>query len=280
VINSHILGVKRGGLVIAPGIEADAYECLPVVTPAKAGVHEHPARKTEHGLCSRMPAFAGMTKKTREINMPPATPNLAEVSPAPHRRAPTQRRSRERQERILAVATELIAAQGSDAMRMGAVAEKAGISIGSLYQYFPDKGAIIRTLAQRYNAQGRACIEAALVDVRDIPGFRMAFGGLIDTYYAIFLAEPVMRDIWSGTQADKGLREIELADSRANGAVLAATLARLDPGADRDQLESTAFLVMQLGEATMRLAISVDRREGDALVEGYKRMVMRELAPG
>jgi AcrR family transcriptional regulator len=212
--------------------------------------------------------------------MPPTvdrTDDLAEV--APLRRAPSQRRSRERVERMLAAATELIAAKGSDAMRMSDVAEKAGVSIGSLYQYFPDKAAIIRMLAERYNAQGRACIEAELANVRGRAGLRAAFGRLIDTYYAMFLAEPVMRDIWSGTQADKELRAIDLEDSRANGAVLAATLARLDPAADRATLESKAFLVMQLGEATMRLAISVERREGDALVEVFKRMVLRELAP-
>ncbi len=45
-------------------------------------------------------------------------------------------------------------------MRMSEVAEKAGISIGSLYQYFPDKSAIVRTLAERYNAYSRECIEA------------------------------------------------------------------------------------------------------------------------
>src|SRR5262249_8998690 len=152
-------------------------------------------------------------------------------------------------------------------------------SIGSLYQYFPDKGAIIRTLAERYNAQGRACIAEALAPVRDKAGLRRAFGGLIDTYYGIFLAEPVMRDIWSGIQADKALQEIEGEDSRANGALLADAMARARPRADRAGLENTAFLVMQLGEATMRLAVSVDRRQGDALVEGYKRMVLREIAP-
>jgi AcrR family transcriptional regulator len=240
-------------------------------------MNTHRARMVE-GLCSWIPAFTGMTKEgDRKARMSSAAP-VAE--PSPLRRAPTQQRSRARLERILAAATELIAAQGSDAMRMGELAAKAAISIGSLYQYFPDKAAIIRMLAERYNAQGRACIEAALAEVRDIASFRTAFGGLIDTYYAIFLAEPVMRDIWSGTQADKGLRDIELADSRANGAVLAAALARLDPRADREALESKAFLVMQLGEATMRLAISLDRREGDRLVADYKRMVMRELAPG
>jgi AcrR family transcriptional regulator len=195
------------------------------------------------------------------------------------RRAPTQRRSRERVERMLAVATELIAAKGSDAMRMGEVAEKAGVSIGSLYQYFPDKAAIIRTLAERYNAQGRACIADGLADVRDAAGLRDAFGRLIDIYYGQFLAEPVMRDIWSGTQADKGLRDIDLEDSRINGAVLAGILARLRPGADPAALAASAFLVMQLGEATMRLAISVDRHEGDVLVEAYKRMALREIAP-
>jgi len=209
-----------------------------------------------------------------------AVPSASAADPTgPLRRAPSQRRSRERVERILAVATELIAARGSDALRMAEVAAKAEISIGSLYQYFPDKAAIIRALAERYSAEGRACIEEGLREVRDAAGLRRAFGALVDTYYGLFLAEPVMRDIWSGLQADKGLREIDLEDSRINGRVLADVLARIDPEADRADLFTRAFLVMQLGEATMRLAVSVGRDEGDALVEAYKRMALRELAP-
>ena len=68
---------------------------------------------------------------------------------------------------------------------------------------------------------------------RDLDGLRDAFGRLIDIYYALFLAEPVMRDIWSGTQADKALRDIDLDDSRQTGAMLAAVLERLRPDADR-----------------------------------------------
>ncbi|PSH66295.1 MULTISPECIES: TetR/AcrR family transcriptional regulator [Phyllobacterium] len=196
------------------------------------------------------------------------------------RREPIQKRSRERVERILGCASTLIEKSGSDAMRMSDVAEMAGISIGSLYQYFPDKGAIIRTLADRYNVAGQVCIAEGLADVQDREGLRRAFGELIDVYYAMFLAEPVMRDIWSGTQADKALRDIDLADSRLNGAVLAAARERVDPKADRAELETSSFLIMQLGEATMRLAISVERKEGDVLVEQYKRMVLREMMEG
>ncbi len=194
------------------------------------------------------------------------------------RRAPSQARSRERVEKMLAAARDLIAEKGSDALRMGEVAERAGVSIGSLYQFFPDKAAVIRTLAERYNAEGRACIADGLAGIADKAGLRTAFAALIDTYYGIFLAEPVMRDIWSGTQADPALRDLDRADSRINGAVLAEVMARCRPEADRAALEASAFLVMQLGEATMRLAISVDRAEGDRLVETYKRMALAEIA--
>jgi len=208
------------------------------------------------------------------------SPAPAEDTPTMPRRAPTQQRSRERVERILEVASALIAATGSDAMRMSEIAENAGISIGSLYQYFPDKGAILRMLAERYNAQGRECIEAELADVRDMAGLRVAFGRLIDIYYGLFLAEPVIRDIWFGTQADKGLRDVELESGRLNGALLSAVLKRLRPEAEEGELDRSAFLIMSLGESTMRLAISVERAEGDALVENYKRMVLREMEAG
>ncbi|CEJ11967.1 Nucleoid occlusion factor SlmA [bacterium YEK0313] len=198
---------------------------------------------------------------------------------APLRRRPSQTRSKERVERILTVARELIAARGSEALRMAEVADAAGVSIGSLYQYFPDKAAIIRTLAERYNLQEQACIQAALDAVNDAAGLRRALAGLVDDYYALFLAEPVMRDIWSGTQADPSLRDIDLAETRLLGDMLAAALIRLQPEADAEELRISAFLTMHMAGATVRLAIALERSEGDALIAALKRMMMRELLP-
>ncbi|WP_426232660.1 TetR family transcriptional regulator [Pararhizobium sp. DWP3-4] len=193
------------------------------------------------------------------------------------RKSPTQKRSRERVEHILASASRLIAERGSDTMRMSEVAELSGISIGSLYQYFPDKAAIIRTLAERYNAVSRACIAEGLAHVKTVEDLRQAFSVLIDEYYDIFLAEPVIRDIWSAMQADKGLREIELAESRQNAILLAAALKRALPDEDLDRLKVSALLVMHFGECVMRLALSTGETEGRALVEAYKRMAYRSF---
>ena len=191
---------------------------------------------------------------------------------------PTQQRSRERVERMLAAASEIIEKHGSDAMRMSEVAERAGVPIGSLYQFFSDKGALIRTLAERYNALGRECIEKELAPVETLDELSDAFARLVDIYYAMFLAEPVMRDIWSGTQADKALQEIDLADSRQTGRLLADAWRRVRPNADAARIATMAFLIMNLGQATMRLAIAVGGEEGAAVVGAYKEMALRELA--
>ena len=207
------------------------------------------------------------------------TPELPQVpeDKTALRRMPSQRRSRERVERMLGCAAEIISKKGSDAMRMSEVAQMAGVSIGSLYQYFPDKSAILRTLAERYNAECRECIEQGLAQAETMDELCDAFGQLVDAYYEMFIAEPVIRDIRSGAQADKALRDIELADSRTNGAILAEALRRVRPGFDPGELSTATFLIMHLGEATMRLAISVERAEGDALVAAYKRMALAEL---
>jgi AcrR family transcriptional regulator len=193
------------------------------------------------------------------------------------RKSPVQKRSRERVEKMLAVATDLIAEYGSDSLRMSDIAARAGVSIGSLYQFFPDKTAIIGALVERSNEQGRQCIVEGLAQVRDAASMRRAFSDLIDLYYRTFLDEPVMRDIWFGAQADRNLREAQLGDSRKNGALVAAVLKRLRPQADAAALETSALAVMHLGEEAIRLAMSVERKEGDALIDAYKRMALSEL---
>lgn len=192
-------------------------------------------------------------------------------------RSPIQARSRDRVDRILAMATEIIADRGSDYLKMSDLAARAGVSIGSLYQYFPDKAAVIRALTERTHAGSRRCIEDALAPVRSQDELADAFNGLIDVYWSLFLTQPAMRDIWAGAQADKALVDLELAESRRHGERLAAAIRRARPDADPDRIGPTAFLVWQLGEATMRLAISLPRAEGDAVVAAYKRMSVEAI---
>lgn len=193
------------------------------------------------------------------------------------RRVPTQRRSRERVERMLFVATSLIANKGIDAVRMSEIAELADVSIGSLYQYFPEKSAVVRTLAERYNAQGRTCVEAELASIAKDDELVPALHRIVDGYYEMFLDQPVMRDIWRATQADRALQEMDAADCKAHAMMLCEALTNLRPKADPASIESLSALVMQQIAAAVRHAISLERAQGDVTIEMFKRMLLANL---
>ena len=193
------------------------------------------------------------------------------------RRKPTQARALARVERILAAASELIAETGSDAVKMTEVAERAGVPIGSLYQYFPDKAAILQTLAERFAERVRGGIAESLAGVATRDDALARLDRLLEDYYALFLTEPVVRDIWSGTQSDKKLQELDITDSRANARVVADALKHLVPRKERARFETVCFLTMQLTGAAVRLAIAVDRKEGDRLMTEYRRMLRDEI---
>jgi AcrR family transcriptional regulator len=65
------------------------------------------------------------------------------------RRTPRQARAAETVAAILEAAAQILEAGGLPALTTNAVAERAGVSIGTLYQYFSDKNALVTTLAQR-----------------------------------------------------------------------------------------------------------------------------------
>lgn len=189
------------------------------------------------------------------------------------RRQPTQARAKERVERILGIAQARIAQSGSDALRMSDISSEAGISIGSLYQYFPDKASIIATLAERYNAEGRACVADIFARVTKLGDLEAALIATLDGYYRMFCEEPAMRDIWSATLADKALQEIDAADCRAHGAQLADLLHRLRASKrQREEIDRAAFLTMQLIAAIVRAAIAQPRNAGDALIATAKKL--------
>jgi AcrR family transcriptional regulator len=69
------------------------------------------------------------------------------------RKMPTQARAQETVEAILAATKKVLVKHGYEAASTNRVAEEAGVSIGSLYQYFPSKEALVSALIERHLAR-------------------------------------------------------------------------------------------------------------------------------
>src|SRR5579862_4231639 len=67
----------------------------------------------------------------------------------PSRRTPVQDRSSQRVKLMLQAAAELIAEVGYEKMTMTGIAQRAATSVGSLYQYYPDKQTIAQALVEQ-----------------------------------------------------------------------------------------------------------------------------------
>lgn len=77
------------------------------------------------------------------------------------RKPPSQARSRATVDAIVEAAARILSNRGWSAFTTNAVADEAGISIGSLYQYFPDKIAIVAAVRDRHLADSLAAVRYA-----------------------------------------------------------------------------------------------------------------------
>ena len=81
------------------------------------------------------------------------------------RKSPTQARAEHTVDAILEAAAQILQSDGEEKLNTNRIAERAGFSIGTLYQYFADKEAIIAALAERERDKVLATIVKAMSSV-------------------------------------------------------------------------------------------------------------------
>ena len=123
---------------------------------------------------------------------------------------------------MLDAAERLLIDEGVEALRTGRIADEAGVSVGSLYQYFPDVGAIVDALARRYLGEFEALMDE-LAERALSEDWGDLVGGLIDGFAARYRSEPGYRALWSGRHLSDEL----LAADRTNKRTLAEGVRRV-----------------------------------------------------
>jgi AcrR family transcriptional regulator len=195
------------------------------------------------------------------------------------RRVPTQARSRARVRRLVDAAEELLAAEGAEALTTTRVAEVAGVSVGSLYQYLPDKGAIVEALARRYLAEFESLMGELERDTRRNPGaWADPVGRLIEAFSARYRERPGYRALWFGRELSDELR----AADRENKVALAQGVRRiavsLGLARDDDYLRVAARAGVLVTDSILQEAFRLDPLGDAELIEEAKRILRLYVA--
>ncbi|MFY1676244.1 MULTISPECIES: TetR family transcriptional regulator [unclassified Streptomyces] len=191
------------------------------------------------------------------------------------RRAPVQRRSAERLEKILDACADLLDEVGYDALTTRSVAQRAGVPIGSVYRFFVDKRQLADALAQRNLERYAERVAGRLAPIRG-EDWRAGLDVMLDEYLAMRRSAPGFSLVDFGNRIPVGDRvggpNLRVADLLTE--LLSGHLGRsADAGLRRAVLVS-----VETADALVQLAFRVEP-EGDArIIEEARRMLRGYLA--
>jgi len=128
------------------------------------------------------------------------------------RKRPRQERSRFTVEAILEAAADILVRDGYDKLTTNRIADRAGVNVASLYQYFPGKEAIVAELRRRHGAAERAAARDTLV-LRRGQSLEATLRALIAHGVAAHAVAPALHRAFAEHMPPQRYREIEEADA-------------------------------------------------------------------
>jgi AcrR family transcriptional regulator len=186
---------------------------------------------------------------------------------------PTQARSRKRYEAILDAAASVFAESGFEAATTEAIAQRAGTSIGSLYQFFPNKRALFAGVAERLMERETALFAEVAAAKLGAP-WEELLDAVVDAFVTLQETEPAWHAVWSSALALEG--EVKTTAERCHGVILRGTEAILEhyaPSLPRARLQVIAAVMVETIAAMLFASLRYDRRRARALVDEAKRMI-------
>ena len=203
------------------------------------------------------------------------------------RRRPSQDRSRDRVERILDATAALLAGDTpADKITTAAIAEAAGVPIGSVYQYFPNKLAVLAELARRVMEQVDRKTASLIAEDFGVLPWDQAIDRAIDATMQGYAEQPGYLQLLLSIRPTP---EFRLITDESNERV-AAMLARhpaLQAVIPADQIDLVTRAAIQAANSLQDWALSADDpdlanriiNEMKTLLSGYLSVYMGKSTP-
>lgn len=192
--------------------------------------------------------------------------------PSGLRNPPTQARSRERLQRVLDAAEQVLADDGVPGLTTAHIAQAAGVSVGAVYRFFDDKEAIVEALAVRHWSDLLDLIDG-LAEADERTPLDDPAAEIIDALAAGFRSRPAFRALWFGGLRTERIRDVTRPARGGFASALERMLAVRWPKAEpalRERVATTAVLV---GDGLLREAFRVDPDGDDDLLGEAKRVL-------
>lgn len=199
----------------------------------------------------------------------------ARKSKASPRKRPTQERASATVDAILVASAHTFRERGFERASVNVIAARAGVSVGSLYQYYPSKEALLAALAERHTDDTLATLERTFEEVARAP-LEVAVRTIVERMVAAH-ADPLHQVLALGLDGLGAATSVQATvDERAGAAVAAFLRARA--GEVRARTPAlTALLIVRAIDLLTHAAIE---RHPESLADGTLATELTALALG
>jgi AcrR family transcriptional regulator len=197
------------------------------------------------------------------------------------RKRPVQARSQATVDAILEAAARILVAEGYGGFTTNRVAAAAGVSVGSLYQYFPNKEALLAELKGRHVAQLERGLDTVMAGLGDAPLAEIVTA-VIAANVAAHLIDPELHRVLSTEVPQLGPTDASIAFDQRTAARVRAVFASHRREIAVHDLDLAAYLVVRTVEATIHEAV-VERPDdlaSGAIAREVTRLLLNYLTVG
>ena len=196
------------------------------------------------------------------------------------RREPRQARSRARVAQILAAADSILSVEGFEALTVRRIAQDAGVPVGSIYQFFPDKAAVVDALAHGYIGEFDAAIAALVAGAQDeaAADWSDPVGRLVEEFASLYRSRPGYVALWSGRHLSPELARADEANNLAIAQGVRRILVARGILRDGPELERNAQVAVRVADALLQFAFAAAPGGDEAVLRELKVLLRLYLA--
>ncbi len=179
-------------------------------------------------------------------------------------RKPQQERAKRRRASLLDAAAAVLDTDGYGAVTTNSIAKEARAAVGTVYEYFPDKEALLAALLSRYRERLQVSVMASLGQASD------STDGLVErtvrAFARFYQREPGYAELWLGSQLVAPLQDAGEAWGRDFG-VLISALVQQRTGVSVARAERVALTLVHAVSSVITLSLARPECERDALTD-------------
>ncbi|MFG2787114.1 TetR/AcrR family transcriptional regulator [Streptomyces sp. NPDC048419] len=211
--------------------------------------------------------------------MPDNSPKDNAQKDGPQQPRRRQARGERRIVQLLEAAASVFCTTGYTAASTNAIAREAGVSPGTLYQFFPNKEAIAIELGDRLMHEMREAYGEALAPVDPATPLEQAVGAAVDRFIAFNCDHPVFFALMHGPDIPGRIAEEHDALHATLISRVEDLLLSLLPDARPADVTRTAHVCLGMYKAGLELVLAHEGAERDAYIEEIKKVLIGYLGP-